>query len=304
MRVIVTGSRGFIGGHLVRRLRRDGHDVLGVGTRPGPADGPVGSRYVAAAGQPAALWLPTDWRGGPLTLADLAWDTQHTQPYGGHASHVARLARLLDDLTPLGLAAVVGAGSAAEYGGATGLLAEDDPPEGPLSAYGWGKQAARALVEAWGMAHGRPACWLRPFLVYGPGQAGPLVLPYALRQARAGATARFSDGAQQRDFVHVADVVEAFARAVADPPPCFWTVNLGTGVPVPVREVLTFLADLLGARDRFHFGALPRRRGEPLVQAAATARAATLFGWRAAVDWRTGLRSLVASEQSEGAWAA
>jgi UDP-glucose 4-epimerase len=72
---------------------------------------------------------------------------------------------------------------------------------------------------------------------------------------------------------------------------------------VAVREVLTFLAGLLGAQDRFRFGVLARRPGEPAVQAARTERAAELLGWRAATDWQKGIRKLVEGE-SEASWAA
>src|SRR2546429_167434 len=120
MRVVIVGSQGFIGRHLVRRFRRGGADVPRGGTRPGP-------------------------------------------------------------------------------------------PEG----------AARELLRAWALAAGAPALWLRPFVVYGPGQTGSMVLPYAVAQAQAGQPARFSDGEQRRDFVYVDDVAEAFFAAAARAPAGF-----------------------------------------------------------------------------------
>lgn len=302
-RAVITGSRGFIGRHLIAHLRGAGWSVLGVGSTHGPADGPRGSRYHAWDGQSPDEILPADWGHGPFTLIDLAWDTARPVHYSPHALQVARLARLLDALPARGLEAVVGVGSAEEYGRRDGILREDDPPVGALSAYGWGKATGASLLRNWSGATGIPARWLRPFLAYGPGQNGNMAVPYALRQALGGRPAAFSDGTQLRDFVHVADVVGALAAAAGSALPGFEAFNVGTGVPTAVRDVLAAIADGLGAGERFRFGAVPRRPGEPEVQVADVTRAERLLGWQARVSWRDGIRDLIHRARAER-WAA
>lgn len=274
--VVVTGSRGFIGRHVVRLLARDG-DVIGA----------------ARSDDPAEL-LPAEYHDRPFTLVHLAWDTTRSPRYGSHSECVGWLARLLDHWTGRGLRAVVAAGTAEEYGQRPGVLNEDDPPVGRLTAYGWGKAAARTLLQSWADGD-RSAVWLRPFVVYGPGQGGNMAVPYAVRQALAGLPAELSDGAQRRDFVHVEDVAEAFRAAVRGRPAGFTTVNVGTGEGTPVRSVLERVGELLGATGRFRFGAIPRRAGEPLLQVASTDRAAAVLGWRAKVHWADGVRDLLES---------
>jgi UDP-glucose 4-epimerase len=292
MRVVVTGSRGFLGKHLVRRLAREGAEIRRLTWTPESLPALDGIPLGIWDGEDPAAKIPPYWIGKPFTLIDLAWDTARPPQYGPHAGQVVRLSSLLDGWTPLGLSAVIGIGTAEEYGSRAGILGEEDSLLGPLSAYGWGKSAARELLRNWSVQTGRSALWLRPFVVYGAEQKGNMLLPYAIRQAMAGQPARFSDGQQERDFVHVSDVVEALLLALKTPPAGFEVVNLGTGVPVRVRDVLLYLQDLLGTNN-FRIGELARRAGEPPIQVANAAKANRLWNWSARTTWREGLRQLV-----------
>lgn len=285
-RAIITGSRGFIGRRLVARLRRDGWDILGIGDRhTEPTD-----------------VLPDDWDDRPFTLIDLAWNTDRPLEYLPHAAHVTRLAAMLDALSKRGLRAFVGVGTAEEYGQRGGRLREEDSACGRLTAYGWGKLAAGAMVRSWSEATKTPAYWVRPFLVYGPGQKGDMVIPYALSRASRGQSASFSDGLQERDFVYVDDVADALATAAAVPANGFEIVNAGSGVATPLRDVLSEIAEHLGAGERFRFGEVPRRAGEAETQAADTQKARDLLGWRAKIEWREGIRRVVESMRDAKEW--
>lgn len=294
-RAVITGSQGFIGRRLAAKLCLHGWTVLGLGAKPGHSAGNLAGGYHCWDGLDPGKVLPENWPNEPFTLIDLAWNTDRPPEFHPHALHVNRLANTLDSLAKRGLAAVVGVGTAEEYGQRAGVLCEDDPTDERLNAYGWGKQAAGAMLRIWSEAHGVPAYWMRPFLVYGPGQKTNMVVPYAFRQALHNEIARFSDGRQQRDFIFVDDVADALAAAAENPPAGFEIVNVGTGKPTPVRDVLTEIAEQLRVRDRFRFGEVPRRAGEAEFQVAGTGKACELLGWRARVDWRTGIRLIVES---------
>ena len=164
-----------------------------------------------------------------------------------------------------------------------------------LSAYGKAKHEACRSLQAWSRGAGRKAVWLRPFVVYGSGQGGNMLIPYALRCARERKPGNFSEGLQFRDFVHVDDVAEGIAAAALAMPtlkPAFAVCNLGRGEPVRLRDVLERIADQTNARELFHFGARPMRPDEPQEQYAETSSAAGLFGWRAKISWKKGIDAL------------
>lgn len=287
MITVITGSEGFLGRRVVDRLASAGHSVIAVDRieHTGPSiDGVV--YHISDLSDPTSL-IPCPL--APFTLVHLAWDMRRQLGYATQAEQVGPFAGVLEHWSERGLRRVVAMGSAEEYGGRNGVIRESDPPVLPLSPYGWAKRAAHDFAASWQVRTGIPVVWLRPFIIYGPGQRGDMMIPYAVQCAREGRTAEFTDGKQKRDFIFIDDVVDGLARAVEADVDGFHACNLGRGESVTVRDILTAIADHFDVGQRFNFGARSRRPGEPDIQTADTTRARELLGWRAAVDWREGL---------------
>lgn len=283
--VVVTGAAGFIGRRVVARLAGAGAKVVALDRMPQPAGFPAGAEYICGD--------LTDYSSAESAsiLVHLAWNMDRSDPKAQAAS-VADFTRLLGTK---GLQGVVGLGSAEEYGDREGCLSEEMAPGLKLSAYGQAKSAACRALETWSREPGRCAIWLRPFVVYGPGQGGNMAIPYALRCAKERCAADFSAGQQFRDFVHVDDVAEGVAQAalrLPDAGGAFAAVNLGRGEPVRLRDVLERIALKTGAQDRFVFGARPMRANEPKEQYADVAAAERGLGWRARISWEQGIEAL------------
>ncbi len=287
-RIAVSGAAGFIGRRVVDRLAQAGAKVWAVDQVPEPPGVSQVAEYCCAdlATDPDAI-PPSD------VLVHLAWNMDRADA-AGQARSEASFARLLEsDKWP----SVIGLGSAEEYGELEGCLSEEMAPGSRLSAYGMAKYEAGRALQSWSRGAGRKAVWLRPFVVYGPGQGGTMAIPYALRCARERTPADFSEGLQFRDFVQVDDVAEGIAQAALGLPamkPAFAVCNLGRGEPVRMRDVLEHIAKKMAAQDLFRFGARPMRPGEPQAQYADVALAAGLFGWRAKIPWKQGIDALCA----------
>ena len=284
-RIVVTGAAGFIGRRVVARLAVEA-DVIALDRTPDPGGWPTGVEY-------RQLDLDREMPAfkGNWILVHLAWSLDRANAAAQRES-LHTFARLLGQP---GLAGVAGLGSAEEYGELEGRLRENMAPGAKLSAYGQAKHAAGKALEVWAREAGRKAVWLRPFVVYGPGQGGNMAIPFALRCARERTQGDFSEGLQFRDFVHVDDVAAGIAAAALDLPamkPAFAVCNLGRGEPVRLRDVLERIAAQTNARELFRFGARPMRPGEPQEQYADVATAADLFGWRAKIPWEQGIDAL------------
>jgi len=233
----------------------------------------------------------------PFTLIHLAWDMRRHQGYSIQGEQVRQFAGMLDAWTGKGLARLVAMGSAEEYGGCEGVIREDAAPVLPLSPYGWAKRAAHDLAVSWSLKNDVPVLWLRPFIIYGPGQSGDMMIPYAVDCAVHKREAQFTDGRQLRDFVFIDDVVEAIALSVTAPTRGFHACNIAGGKPVMVSDVLMKIAQHYKSESTFKLGAKPRRPGEPNVQVAEVSIAKDLLGWTARTDMQSGLAQIFKHHQ-------
>ena len=284
--IVVAGAAGFIGRRVVDRLARTETDVKALDRIGDPGGWPASVDY-----RQVDLDREMPAFKGSWILVHLAWSLDRANAAAQQES-LQTFARLLGQEN---LAGVVGLGSAEEYGEREGCLREDQAPGAKLSAYGQAKHAAGKALEAWARGAGRKAVWLRPFVVYGPGQGGNMAIPYALRCARERTPGDFSEGLQFRDFVYMDDVADGIAAAALAWPtlkPAFSVCNLGRGEPVRLRDVLERIADQTNSRELFRFGARPLRPGEPQEQYADVAAAAKLFGWRAKIPWQQGVDTM------------
>jgi nucleoside-diphosphate-sugar epimerase len=273
-RVLLTGATGFIGSHVRSTLADRGHEVHANTAdllAPGAAE-----EAVRAAGATHLLHLA--WYAVPGKF----WTAPENRAW------VDATVALLRAFYAAGGQRAVGAGTCAEYDwNGAGLLSEDATPLRPATLYGQSKVAA---FEA-GAALGGELAWGRIFFLYGPGEHPDRLVSSVARRLLAGEEAPTSEGTQVRDFMHVADVAGAFAALVdAD---VTGPVNIGSGEPVTVREVVDEIGRAAGRPDLLRPGALPQREGEPPELIAETHRLRDEVGFRRRYDLASGIRDTV-----------
>jgi nucleoside-diphosphate-sugar epimerase len=274
-RVLLTGASGFIGSQAVAPLVGRGYEVHALGRRP-------------VAG---AVWHEVDLldtRAAAAVAAEveashllhLAWYAEHGRFWhaGENLDWVGATLALLRAFAEAGGSRAVLAGTCAEYDWrqpvafCRELDGADGPatPELPATVYGTAKHATRLVAAAYADAAGINLAWGRVFLLYGPGEDPRRLVPSVARALLAGEEAAASDGRQIRDLMHVDDVARGFAALLDSE--VEGPVNVASGEPVTILEVLELIAAASGRPELLRPGRLPRREGEPERLVAATAR--------------------------------
>jgi UDP-glucose 4-epimerase len=297
--IAVTGSSGFIGATLVRRLATAGttvHCLVRAESRAAPAV-PGVERHVIPASTPdfAALLR----RLAPSTVVNLASygvAPSETDPETMLDANLGALTRLLTACAGTG-ARVIHTGSCSEYARVEppALMAEDTPCH-PSAPYGAAKLAATEWGRTLAARVGVPFVTLRLFGVYGPGESPHRIIPALRAKLTRGEPVPLTHGRQVRDFTFVDDLCDAFLRALDADLPTGGVFNVCSGVGVSIRDVCLSVCRLLGASpELLQFGATPLRPGEPEWMVGDPTRFEAVSGWRASTSLDAGIERTLAS---------
>jgi dTDP-L-rhamnose 4-epimerase len=178
------------------------------------------------------------------------------------------------------------------------LPTDEEKPLHPTSIYAINKRDHEEMALAFGHAYKLPAVALRFFNIYGSRQA--LSNPYtgvaaifSGRMLAGQAPLIYEDGGQQRDFVHVSDIVQACRLAMANPAADYQVFNVGTGQPISVLKVAELLARELSWRGGYEV--LNKFRvGDIRHCFADITRIRELIGYAPRYMFEDGVRELVA----------
>lgn len=291
-RILVTGATGFIGRFAVSALADEGWEVLALSRRGLPVAGaartlacdlldPVATRAaVAEAGAEHLLHLA--WHDAPQGR----WTAPENLDWAAASLSLAR------SHAAAGGARFIFGGSCAEYDWSAGPVLTEATGLAPASLYGAAKAAAGDLLQAGAGALGLAVARARIFFVYGPGEPQGRLVRDLLDGLSAGRRVPCTDGLQERDFLHVADLGRALAALAASD--LTGAVNLASGRAVAVRDLVAEVARQMGRPDLPDLGAVARPASDP-PRLVGDARRLGNLGFAPRLDLATGVAATIAA---------
>ena len=291
-RALVTGAAGFLGSHLVRRLVDEGWEVTAL-ARP----------------RSQLRRLPREISLLEADLTTLEPDTSiptvdvlfHLAAVGLHEprprpveevirTNVLGTVNVVRLASQHGIPHLVHVGSGHEYGEGTRL--REDAPLRPRSAYGASKAAAWLVGSALARLMDVEFVGLRPFTLYGPADSPHGLVGSAVVASLENEPLELTEGRQTRDFVFVADAVDALLAA-ADSRGDFEVANVCTGVETSIRDVVELVVELSGSTAQPLFGNRPYCDDEVWSASGDPTRAREALGWEAKTGLREGIAATV-----------
>lgn len=290
-KVLLTGATGFIGRQCIEPLERRGFEVHAV-YREEPLADPRATWHKAdllsdtAAADLCAVVRPTH-------LLHMAWyvNPKDYKTSPENEKWVDATTRLMNAFVRGDGSRAVLAGTCMEYdwSATQEYLSEASSSIDPQLPYGKAKDKARRLCTDIAIKNGVSLAWGRIFLLYGPHEASSRLVPYVINSLLREEKAQCSSGEQIRDIMYVQDVADAFCAtldsSVEGP------INIGSGIPVSLGDVVRTIASLLEKPDLLELGA--RTDEGPARLVFDTQRLNKEVGWHPHYSLEEGLRETI-----------
>jgi len=299
-RVLVTGAAGMIGANLTHRLVSEGAEVA-VLLRPGTNGIRLEPVQHAVEVHEADLTQAETVRAiimgiKPEVVFHLASTIWGKQPPVNNEMHVRvnilGTVHVLEALRSIPTARIVFTDSCAAYG--EGSKLEEGMRPTPGTIYGASKASATIFMQTYARLYGLRSITLRLFMPYGPWEHPARLIPHTILSALAGRDVPMTLGHQQRDPIYIDDVVDALLLAATKRVAPGSLFNIGSGVGVPVKDVVGLILRLMGHPVKPLLGAVPMRPDEILTLSADIGSAKTVLGWRPRTSLEDGLRKSIA----------
>jgi NAD dependent epimerase/dehydratase len=306
--VLVTGAGGFIGGHVVERLVRDGARVRAL------------CRYNSRNERGTLDWLPAEVTadldvvlgelrdvesvsdavaGMDVVIhlgAQIAIPYSYVNPRDFVEVNVLGTLNVAEAARRHGVTRVVHTSTSEVYGSAQTVPMTEAHPLEPQSPYAASKLAADKLIDSYHRSFDLPACVVRPFNTYGPRQSARAIIPTIISQALAGSTVRLGSLTPRRDLTFVADTAAGFVAAATAEDAVGRTIQLGANHDVSVGDLVRLVGEVLGRELSVETD--PRRvrpeASEVVRLISGPFLAEEVLGWRAEVPLSEGLAQTIA----------
>jgi dTDP-glucose 4,6-dehydratase len=305
--VLVTGAGGFIGGHLVEALVREGARVRAF------------HRYNSRGERGTLDWLEPDVACElEVVLGDLrdpesvsraasgceavfhlgaqiAIPYSYVNPRDFLETNVLGALNVAQASLSAGVQCLVHVSTSEVYGTPETVPITEAHPLRAQSPYAASKIGADKLIESYHHAFGLPATIVRPFNTYGPRQSARAIVPTIVSQALSAETLRLGSLEPRRDLTYVADTAAGLIAAARRPEAIGQTIQLGTGQDVSVGELVELVGELLGRPLSVQQEAeRVRPAGSEVAQLLSLPELAEeVLGWRAEVELREGLAATI-----------
>jgi nucleoside-diphosphate-sugar epimerase len=301
--VLVTGSTGFIGSNLVRRLVRDGLDVHVLCRSSSnfwrlPDVLPqIQTHTVDLTDGPGITKLVRTLR--PRHVFHLASSTVVAGSVGAPIELVngnfLGTINIIEACDSIDHCSLVCTGDSFEYSPSLKPLRETSPCQ-PESLHGITKLAATLYARARARAEELPIVTLRLFSTYGPGDNPRRLVPRVIAGARAGTPILLSRPEIARDWIYVDDVVELYLEAAQRAAQVSGQVfNVGSGRKSDLKEVVETILRLVSTNAETRWGAFPVPDHDAYPWVADMGLTFRSFSWRPKISLEEGLRHTIAA---------
>jgi len=300
MKIFLTGSTGFVGANIARRLLSEGHEVH-LSIRKG-----------------ANTWrlqdvLPQlniheidlrDYTGLCKAMKSISPESViHMATYGAYPriqtdfdkifeTNMVGTVNLVRACDSVKYETFINTSSSSEYGLVRKKMSENDPPA-PVNYYGATKAGATIFCQTHTKITGAPIVTVRLFSVFGPYEEPSRLVPSTIKHCLCNEKLEMTSGLQKRDFIYTQDIEDAYIELMKKPEIKGEVINIGTGNQYTVREMVEAIAKETKTGSKPVWGARESEEKPDFSWVADTSKADSLLEWRPKHSLQMGVKKTV-----------
>lgn len=324
MKILVTGTAGFIGSYAVKALLAQGHEVVGLDSINNYYDVELKYARLAETGiqrekieekvllqstrHPLYRFIKLDLMDREelarlfenerfdvvVNLAAQAGVRYSIEnPYAYVESNILGFLNILENCRHYPVQHLIYSSSSSIYGLNDKVpYAEDDQVDTPVSLYAATKKSDELMAHAYSKLYGIPTTGVRFFTVYGP-WGRPDMAPYLFMKAvmNGDPIKVFNHGQMRRDFTYIDDIIEGLIKIVAHPattPIPYRIYNIGNSSPVELLHFIAVIEQTTGRKAIRQM--MDMQPGDVVCTYADTNRLQQDFGYKPVTSVEEGIR--------------
>jgi UDP-glucose 4-epimerase len=292
MKIVVTGSSGFLGSWICRVLTSS-HEVIAL-VRPT-------SDLYRLYGVNNLTIKPLDTKEWPNFIREIKPDGLVLGDWWGVGNQERNDSRQYENITRMcevaiaarevGVQTVIGVGSQAELGPVSDIITED-LPDRPTTKYGFAKAETRLKLANIFKSSGTRFVWMRIFSTYGPLDTGNWLIPQAVDSLSRGEQMRLTKGEQEWSYLHAYDLAQGFLVALENSS-VEGIVNIGNPETINLKDAVLEVSRILNAENLLEFGAI-EYRSDQVMKLKPLCEKLTGVGWKPNISFHDGVAQTIA----------
>jgi nucleoside-diphosphate-sugar epimerase len=293
-KVVVTGAKGFIGRHTLKTLSDRNFEIHAIVSQNIPDINLNNCHWHLANLLDINPIKQLFEQIKPTHLLHFAWCYSMPGKYWQAEDNflwVQASLEMLKQFQAQGGQRVVMSGTCAEYDWNHDYCSEFLTPKNPSSPYGICKNALQEMLQSYAKLTNLSSAWGRIFLPYGPYEYVDRLVPSVICSLLKGEPARCSHGQQMRDFLYVQDVADAFVALLESD--VTGPVNIGSGQPMAIKDIVYKIGEQIGQSDLIQLGAIPEATNDTPLLVGDVNRLSQEVGWLPKFDLDTGLKQTI-----------
>lgn len=293
MRILITGSTGFVGRHLVPKLLDKGHEILELTIEP--------QLSIQLYGDGTLKYLITEDQQGltesiksfkPDIVIHLASFLTSADDYQTQikllSTNVLFFCRVLDAIKDSDVKLFINTGTFAEY-------FKGDDEYDPAYLYSATKTASRSFLDYYSKVYTFKQATVVPYTIYGGHDTQKKIIDIIYDSIVSSTPIDLSPGEQVLDFIHVDDVTDFYLHLIdnANQLPQKSNFKLGTGIGHTLKQLAGIIENITKKKTNINWGGKPYRPADVIYAVADIGNQSRLFAWYPKIELPKGIETLI-----------